>query len=109
MSSISVQFIDEYALGREALSTLHAIQRLESRLSALEHPEPDKQPSVEKPAETEREWIRLNLTTEVWARKNDGGITRISFGTAINRNHLYTHIMPYHPGEQKPEPPKGDK
>jgi len=58
-----------------------------------------------QPAETEREWIPLNLMTEVWARKNDGGITRISFGTAINRNHLYTHIMPYHPGDTKPEPP----
>jgi hypothetical protein len=66
------------------------------------------QPSAQ-PAETEREWIRLNLTTEVWARKNDGGITRISFGTAINRNHLYTHIMSYHPGDKQPEPPKGDK
>lgn len=108
--TIAEQFIDEWAKygtnGRDCIA--NAISRLESRLSTLEHPEPDKQPSAQ-PAETEREWIRLNLTTEVWARKNDGGITRISFGAAINRNHLYTHIMPYHPGDKQPGPPKGDK
>jgi hypothetical protein len=94
------------------------LDAIESRLLALEgnlkwlyeesgldypaNPEPDKQPYAQP-----REWIPLNLTTEVWARKNDGGITRISFGAAINRNHLYTHIMPYRKGDKQPEPPKG--
>jgi hypothetical protein len=51
-------------------------------------------------------WISLQLTTMVWARKNDGGITKISFGATISSHNLYTHIRPYIPGESKPTPPE---
>jgi hypothetical protein len=67
---------------------------VERRLSALEHPEPDKQPSAQ-PAETEREWIPCKGVTVRWP---DGEIVTHTLACAIS----------YEYGDKQPEPPKGD-
>ncbi len=98
MSSISVQFIDEYAPGREALSILHAIQRLESRLVALEI-----QP-IQSKAEQGEGWIQFPECDDVvWVCYPDGTIDHGEISEFVSG---YTRWMPYHPGDKKPEPPK---
>jgi hypothetical protein len=144
------------------------LEKYKSDVSALEHPEPDKQPSAqpaeikevnlscefdaaiwvkewmrvikehpqiptdantmigwfanaimagydraknEKPAETERGWIPFD--GHVWVAWSDGtvndDIVEDPAPYGASGKATPTHIMPYHPGDKKPEPPKGDK
>jgi hypothetical protein len=98
MNTVSVQFIDEYAPGREALSTLHAIQHLESRLSALEHPEPDNGTTVNK-AHDEGVIYGLNL-----AKSMAENLKRLNVGSIPDR--LLTDIEAMKQDFQFPEPDK---
>ena len=59
-----------------------------------------------KPAETEKEWIKWN--DPVWCFWDTGEIT-LEKALDLGRCPNVTHIMPYHPGDPKPEAPKGDK
>ena len=104
------------------------LDAIESRLLALEgnlkwlyeesgldypaNPEPDKQPSAQ-PAETEREWIpvmpKLEDGDEYWLGWRDGMVVKSSFSREDNKFRMYItpdYIMPYHPGDKQPEPPK---
>ncbi|MDD4906311.1 MAG: hypothetical protein PHD39_09170 [Methylobacter tundripaludum] len=90
-------------------------ERHSSRLSALENiiacdgiDARLHQPSVEKPAETEREWITPG--SYVWVRRlRDGEIFNVRLSEVVLQPDKFTHIMPYHPGDKKPEPPKGER
>jgi len=46
----------------------------------------------------------------VWVRRlRDGEIFQVRLSEVMRQPDKFTHIMPYHPGDPKPEPPKGDK
>jgi len=91
-------------------------ERHSSRLSALENiiacdgiDARLHQPSAleQKPAETEREWMRVpKYNEECWVYYPDG---EIHHGHVDDFVKGFTHIMPYHPGDKQPAPPKGDK
>jgi hypothetical protein len=85
---------------------------LESRLSALENiiacdgiDARLHQPSAleQKPAETEREWMRVpKYNEECWVYYPDG---EIHHGHVDDFVKGFTHIMPYRKGDKQPEPP----
>jgi hypothetical protein len=130
MASLWETYIDPDVDNRtEAMHTL--CDEIDQRLSALEHnsggltdderrqqdalwglhPElwsAPTQPSEAKP--DGRKWIDIE-NDMVWTYWQDGQIFlyRICDYLKHKSNLTLTHVMPYHPGDPKPEPPKGDR
>ena len=97
------------------------IDRIKSRLSALENiiacdgiDARLHQPSAleQQPAETEREWtpFQQKLVRGFWVYWSDRDITLEGYVKAVKDYSggtvSPTHIMPYHPGDPKPEAPR---
>jgi hypothetical protein len=76
---------------------------IENRLSVLEHPGAKSANSTSKDG---RDWIRVpKYNEECWVYYPNG---EIYHGRVDDFDKGYTHIMPYIPGDKKPEPPKGE-
>jgi hypothetical protein len=106
--------IEIYNDGLGLYSSLCAVfEAIDSRLYAMEHPAPpvqsavdwlheidDRLSALEKPAETDREWIDLRAV--YWIYYKDGSV---ALGHLSDCLRGFTHIKPWHEGDKQPEPP----